>query len=102
MAFCPSCKTQMGATDIRCTTCGYAFPAGVVGRSRSRFVYSSLGDFVLAVGQAMAILGCIGTLLEMVINLAHLDLVRGLVVAPIQLCVLLALFVAFARVAERP
>lgn len=102
MAFCPGCKAEIDAAAARCPSCGYEFPTGVVGRSRSRLVHSGLGDFALAVGQAMAVLGCIATLVGMVINLAHREFLAGLLVAPIQFCVLLALFVTFARVTEQP
>jgi hypothetical protein len=58
-AFCPQCRGEMAQLDIVCPHCGFDFPGMDVKPRGTPFVHQRWADFVLVIGQVVAVLICL-------------------------------------------
>jgi hypothetical protein len=96
MAFCPKCKSAMGATAVACPTCGYDFPSDS-SVDTTGFEYSAWADLCLVVGAMSAGIGALATLLAAVQAIAYRQWLMGAVVYPLVAMNQLAFLVVIVR-----
>jgi vacuolar-type H+-ATPase subunit I/STV1 len=98
MAFCPRCHKDMAQTATICPHCGYDFPTpSATNRERTGFAYSGIATLALIVGQLVAALGCLGSIIGCVVSLVQGDWLQAFVFGPILALLMLGILVVFAR-----
>jgi hypothetical protein len=105
MATCRNCRGAMGQTDVICANCGYDFRADSPLSSqrpgpRTGFAYSGVAALALVVGQIVAAVGFLVSVIGALILLSQRQWLEALVGGPVAALWCLALLVVFARVQD--
>jgi hypothetical protein len=103
MANCPRCKALMDQMATICPACGYDFPESTPARaesSREGLMYSTLATLALIVGQIVAGLACLGSLVVSVLALFGGQWTTAFLYGPITMLLMFAMVVVFGRVLD--
>jgi hypothetical protein len=88
----------MSQTATICPHCGYDFPMPRPTRvERTGFAYSGIATLALIVGQFVAGLGCLTSIVGCVISIGQGEWLQAFVLGPIVTLLMLGILVVFVR-----